>query len=165
MVGDFRIFLAPKSALACAGPLHTQPIAPTSLGKVSAFSDLFVLCPTILSVFLELQICVSQMDCRTTEESRWVHLALTCLLQLFGAQKNSRCDLPNLWPTMSAPVRREEGQVTRFCSLFLILDSGSNVCVRAMSKDARLLPVFASAISIQFFYCMMSTALWSHDCV
>ena len=91
------------------------------------------------------------------------------LLQLFGAQKNSRdsrCDLPNLWPTMSAPeVRREEGQVTRFCSLFLILDSGSNVSVRAMSKDVRLLPVFASAISIQFFYCMMSTALWSHDCV
>ena len=58
---------------------------------------------------------------------------------------------------MSAPeVRREEGQVTRFCSLFLILDSGSNVSVRAMSKDVRLLPVFASAISIQFFYCMMS---------
>ena len=82
--------------------------------------------------------------------------------------RNSRCDLPNLWPTMSAPeVRREEGQVTRFCSLFifLILDSGSNVSVRAMSKEVRLLPVFASAISIQFFYCMISTALWSHDCV
>ena len=125
---------------------------------------------TCLCLFLCSKFCVSHMDWHITEESLslngWVHLAMTCLLPLFRVQKKSRCDLPNPWPAMSAPeVRREGRQVTRLCSLLLVLDSGSNVFARTMSKDVKPLPVFAPAISIHSMCCIMSAALRSQQCV